>query len=216
MREAPSISVHRNVPIATWLGLLFLLFYIASARGTLSFGDDFSMLCVTRSIATMASVAVPSTAPGARRGVNGRYYSKFGLGQSALAVPFYLIGSFVFKRFNPATHQANPAANPIVYSVCMLGILTGAGTVFLLYLTCITLAFRQFASIASAIAFGCCTFAWFYARTLMTEPTSTFFLLLAFYGSLRYTNVGRWSGLFISGIALAIAILVRLLVCCPD
>jgi hypothetical protein len=52
MRDALSFAVRSNVFIATWLGLLFLLFYTATARGTLSFGDDFSMLCVTRSIAT--------------------------------------------------------------------------------------------------------------------------------------------------------------------
>jgi hypothetical protein len=201
---------HCNRLVAAWLGLFSLLLYIGTARGTLSFGDDASMLGVTRSIATHASFAVPPGTPGASPGIDGRYYSKYGLGQSALAVPFYLVGRFVYERSDAVLRNANPDANPITYCACLLGIVSGAATVVLLYLTCISLGFGQFASAISTIAFGASTFAWFYARTFMTEPTSTFFLVLAFYALLSSTQDSGLFWLFVSGFGLGVALLVRL------
>jgi len=195
--------------VAIWLGLFFLLFYIASARGTMSFGDDASMLRVARSIATQASVAVPPDTPGSMRGIDGRYYSIFNIGQSVLGVPFYLMGAFAKHYSDPHLRDVNPAADPITYFACLLGILSASGAVILLYLTCVELGFCQFAGIFTALAFGTCTFIWYYAQTFMTEPTSTFFLSLTFYGLLRFTKNSRLVWLLVSGIGLSVAILVR-------
>ncbi len=204
---------HTRVLISIWLSIFFALFYVATARGTLTFGDDMSMLSVTRSIATEGSVAVPPGTPGAKLGVDGRYYSKYGLGQSLLGVPFYLIGAFIQDHYSDRmllAEHANPNANPLTYCVCLLGIISTVGTVVLLYLSCLRLGFDESASIVAALAFGTCTFAWFYARTFMTEPTSTFFFLLAFYCLLRCDGGRRFAWLFLSGLGLGAAILVRL------
>jgi hypothetical protein len=158
-----TIAVHSNRLIATCLGLFTLLLYIGTARGTLSFGDAASMLAVTRSIATQGSVAVPD-APGAVRGVDGQCYSKYALGQSVLAVPFYLVGSHLCGNCD-SSHSVNPSANPVVYSVCLLGIFSGAATVVLFYAASVSLGFGQLGSALAALALGACTFAWFYART---------------------------------------------------
>jgi hypothetical protein len=203
----------RAALIATWLGLFFSFFYIASAKGTLSFGDDVSMFRVTRSIATEMSVAVPADTPGVKRGVDGRYYSKFGLGQSVLGLPFYLVGAFIQDHYsNPVLRNAygETYANPVVFCVCLLGIFSMVGAIVLLYLSCLTLGFDERASIVAALAFGGCTFAWYYARTFMTEPSSTFFLILAFYSLLRFTRGRRSTWLSVSGLGLGFAIWVRL------
>jgi 4-amino-4-deoxy-L-arabinose transferase-like glycosyltransferase len=209
--HVPANRRSRLIPL--WLAIFFALFYVASARGTLSFGDDVSMLSVTRSIATQGSVAVLPGTPGTKRGVDGRYYSKYGLGQSLLGVPFYLMGAFVQDHYSDrallAAHP-NPDANPLTFCVCLLGNISTVGAVVLLYLSCLKLGFDEAASAVAALAFGTCTFAWFYARTFMTEPTSTFFLLLAFYGLLRREEMQGYAWLCISGIGLGSAILVRL------
>jgi hypothetical protein len=77
--------------------------------------------------------------------VDGRYYSKYALGQSVLGVRFYLIGRFLYERSDPAMRSANPSANPIIYCACLLGIVNGSAAVVLLYLTCISLGFHEFA-----------------------------------------------------------------------
>jgi 4-amino-4-deoxy-L-arabinose transferase-like glycosyltransferase len=196
--------------VAIWLGLFLSLFYIATARGTMTFGDDISMLRVTRSVATQASFAVQPDTPRSTRGIDGRYYSKYGIGQSVLGVPFYLIGAFVAKHYSdPHLRGVNPYANPITYFACLLGIFSASGAVIFFYLTCAELGFCQSAGIFSALALGTCTFVWYYARTYMTEPTSTFFLILAFYGLLRFTKDSRLVWLLISGISLCLAVLVR-------
>ena len=167
------------------------------------------MLQVTRSIATQASVAVPPDTPGSRRGIDGRYYSKYGIGQSVLGVPFYLMGTFAKHYSDPHLRDINLKADPITYFACLLGILSASGAAVLFYLSCMELGLSQSAGIFSALAFGTCTFVWFYARTFMTEPTSTFFLILTFYGLLRFTKDGRLVWLLVSGIGLSMAILVR-------
>jgi 4-amino-4-deoxy-L-arabinose transferase-like glycosyltransferase len=94
--------------------------------------------------------------------------------------------------------------------VCLLGTFCTVGTVLLLYLSCLQLGFDEYASILAALTFGTCTFAWFYARTFMTEPASTFFLVLTFYAMLRFKGGRRLTWLCLSGFGLGLAILVRM------
>lgn len=195
---------------AIWLALFFSCFYLASARGTMSFGDDVSMLRVTESIATRGSVAVPPDTPGASQAKDGRSYSKYGLGQSLLGVPFYFAGSYFQSHCCPPNTFLNPSATPITYFVCMLGIFSGVGAIVLLYLSCIELGFDEVASLITAVAFGTCTFHWFYARTFMTEPPSTLLLLSTFYGLLRSNQATESKWIFVSGFGAGAAILVRL------
>ena len=210
LRLRSYLADHRPTAIVTWLGLFFLLFYLAGARGTMSFGDDISMLAVTESIATKGSVAVAPETPGATAGLEGRYYSKYGLGQSLLGVPFYLVGAYLQNHLAKPNTYLNPNADPITYWVCLLGIFSGVGAVVFLYLSCTELGFGERASIIATIAFGACTFEWFYARTFMTEVPSTFFMIAAFYAMLRVrdTMLAKW--LWWSGFSLGLAALVRL------
>src|ERR1700683_5603066 len=210
LRLRSYLADHRPTAIVTWLGLFFLLFYVAGARGTMSFGDDISMLAVTESIATKGSVAVAPETPGATAGLEGRYYSKYGLGQSLLGVPFYLVGAYLQNHLAKPNTYLNPNADPITYWVCLLGIFSGVGAVVFLYLSCTELGFGERASIIATIAFGACTFEWFYARTFMTEVPSTFFLICAFYALLRWReeNSTRW--LWCAGISSGLSVFVRL------
>jgi len=105
----------------------------------MSFGDDVSYFRVSQSIATQASVAVPPDTPGSMRGIDGRYYSIFAIGQSVLGVPFYLMGAFAKHYSDPHLRDVNPAADPITYFACLLGILSASGAVVLFYLSCVEL-----------------------------------------------------------------------------
>src|ERR1700683_4444380 len=209
LRLRSYLADHRPAAIVTWLGLFYLLFYLAGARGTMSFGDDKSMLAVTRSIATHGSVAVPPGTPRVNMAKDGRYYSKYGLGESVLAVPFYFVCAYVLDSAKPDSYP-NPSADPITYAVCLVGIFSGVGAVVVLYLSCVELGFGDRASIIAAIAFGACTFEWFYARTFMSEVPSTFFLICAFYALLRWReeNSTRW--LWCAGISSGLSVFVRL------
>src|SRR5688572_5067795 len=91
MRDAARIGDRHPA----WLFAITFLFYVSTATGVLEFGDDWSMVQVTHSIVEQGTVRVPATTPGSASGRDGQHYSKYGLGQSVLAVPFYLAGTNV-------------------------------------------------------------------------------------------------------------------------
>ena len=197
---------------ALWLFVSFVFLYLSTSTGVLDFGDDWSMLQVTSSIVDRSQIDVPQTTPGSVPGADGRYYSKYGLGQSLLAVPFYVAGmrlstlagipSFDGKHFGQAT--------PLTYVLTMLGVVATAASVALLFLCCLTLGFDRRASALAALALGLGTFAWYWSRTFMTEPPSMLLLLLAFYAQLRDARRPSPAWLAVAGTALGYALLLRM------
>jgi len=95
----------REVRHAQCLFIITFLIYLGSSAGVLEFGDDWSMLQVTNSIVNHGAVNIPASTPGTALGPDGLYYSKYGLGQSILAIPFYVIG--VKLSYLPESQQAN-------------------------------------------------------------------------------------------------------------
>jgi hypothetical protein len=202
-----------NRRTALWLFGVCVLIYAGTAKGVLEQVDDVAMLRVTRSIVQDASVAVAFDTPGAMPGVDGRFYTRYGLGQSLLAIPFYLVGARL-PDIVPTTNLFDPhgfvTANPTAFAVTGVGILTTSASVALLYLTCRAIGCGKAGALATALALGLGTFAWFYARTYMSEPPSMFFALLAFYGLVRYSARPRVIWLFVSGAATGAMLLLRI------
>jgi 4-amino-4-deoxy-L-arabinose transferase-like glycosyltransferase len=220
-RSVPQ-SPDRRTTLA--LFILFLFLYVGTAKGVLEHVDDLAMLRVTQSIVRDTSVAVPPDTPGAMAGVDGRFYTRYGLGQSLLAIPFYVLGSLLPADV-PTANIFDPhgfvVANPIAFSVTALGILSAAGSVALVFLSCRALGFGPPESVLASLSLGLGTFAWFYARTFMSEPTSMFTALLAFYGLLRFSacfrvradlsgSIKPLAWLALSGVGAGLAILLRI------
>ncbi len=196
---------------ALWLFIGIFLVYLSTATGVLDFGDDWSMLYVTRSIVESGGVSVPASAPGVVHGADGHYYSKYGLGQSLLAIPFYVAGT------NIAAFDGTPAVassgilqgTALTYVVTMLGMLASAASASLFFLSARLLGFGVRASLGAALGLAFGTFAWYWARTFMTEPTSMFMLVLAFYAQLRDALRPSRPWLAGAGAALAFALVLR-------
>jgi hypothetical protein len=208
--------------LAWLLSAFFTCLYLASAKGLLEHGDDVSMFLVTESMVERGNSSVPADSPGAALGVDGRYYSKYGIGQSVLAIPLFLFGRSLewLSPVKPVVRgdEGLARASIPIYVVSLLGALCTAATVALLFLTCRLLGCARMASLAAALALGLGTFAWHYARTFMSEPASTLAVLLAVYAALRFlvygasarsgrTSMCRW--LVLSGAAAGAAVLIR-------
>lgn len=204
--------------VAAWLFILLSLLYLATAKGVLEYGDDISMLQVTQAMVNRGDVNVP-TPPGNLEGVvrttgeDGRSYSRYGIGQSLLAIPLYMIGS-VLERFVPESHiivdaQGVNRNGVLVYTVSLIGVITTALTAAILYLVCRAIGFGYIGSIFAAISMGVGTFAWHYSRTFMSEPPSMLSILLAFYGLLQFSRWKSTVWVFLSGAAASLAILLR-------
>jgi dolichyl-phosphate-mannose-protein mannosyltransferase len=197
--------------IARWLFLAALLLYVASATGVLVYGDDLSMLAVTRSLAS-GRLDVPAGTPAAVEGVDGRFYSKAGIGQSLIAVPFFAAGSIARQwwRGDAVVDDAGLVrANAVIYIVSLIGPLATALAVAMLFRTCRATGCSVAASVTAAAALGVCTFAWHYARTFMTEPTSMAAALAAFYALFTFTETREDRWLAASGATSGCAILLR-------
>jgi Dolichyl-phosphate-mannose-protein mannosyltransferase len=138
-------------------------------------------------LATEESLGIP--------GKDGRYYSWYGLGQSLLAVPFYLFGKYV----------GNPGA-----AVVMINPLVSALTCVIIFRFCSVLGYSQRASLAAALLYGLGTFAWPYAKMEQEAPVTTCWGLLCFYWSYLYVKQGVSKYLIFSSVSLGMAVLTRL------
>jgi hypothetical protein len=199
--------------IACWLFACFMLLYIGTAVGILRYGDDISMMHVTARMLNRGDFEVGAGTPGSNPGPDGRYYSKFGIGQSLLALPFYRVGQ-ALEAVWPTRSTVDvtwwiTGGTPVLV-VSLIGILSSAGTVALLYLAGRLLGCSRWAGVWAALALGLGTFVWHYSRTFMTEPTSSFALLLAFVGLQRFARSGRSTWLWVSGAGAGWATLLRL------
>ncbi len=89
-------SPHRRV--AWLLGIAVWLVYLTTAGGTLGTGDAVAMYTEARAIVTRGATDVPaSESEEAWRGIDGRYYTPFGIGQPLYDVPFLLAGRAISR-----------------------------------------------------------------------------------------------------------------------
>ena len=87
-----------------WLFGLALGVYLFTAGGSLTTSDAVVTYDVTSNLVERGTVATSGNLLGmeAFRGADGRYYSPFGIGQSAYNIPFYVAGT-TFVRMTGVT-----------------------------------------------------------------------------------------------------------------
>ena len=103
-------------------------------------------------------------------------YSKYGLGMSVLAVPFYVLGKVLSALLGIEESMATQ------FTVSMInGILTAFSCVMIYCFALDRLSFRYSTGLFLAAGFGLSTIAWYYSEDFMSEPATTLFLLTAVY-----------------------------------
>lgn len=181
------------------LFVLVLSVYLLTASGHVPPYDVISELGVAQSMVRHGTFeAAPGTA--SVRGLGGRHYSPFGLGESLLLLPAALAGEWA-----PAA-QARPVS---LFVASLLNPLVAALAVVFLFALVLDLGFALPTALWSALLFGFATIQWPYAHIgFDVTPAST--LLLGSLLALRRGLAGarrRW--LAGSGAALGGALLVR-------
>jgi len=80
--------------MAAWVFVSALALYSLTAGGSLTSSDAVVTFELTRSLVERGSIALSGNILGseANRGLDGRYYSQFGIGHSLYNLPFYLAG----------------------------------------------------------------------------------------------------------------------------
>lgn len=219
------------------LGVFFtiLLLCVITAGGHLYSPDEEVMFRVTESIATRARLHVPPLTDGdgstfaTRRGVNGREYAQYGIGNSLAAVPLYWAGALACKfipaetagrtldfqtqLYAPQSDTGRGHALLKRFFVSFTGAFVAAATATLLYLLCRRISEGRYSPIAcwvTALAYGACTLALPHARTFFSEPLATLFVLLTFYLLYRPGHGLSNRRAALAGAAFALALMTRL------
>jgi hypothetical protein len=173
------------------LGLLVfglaLTVYLGTAGGSLATTDAVVSYDVTRQLVEHGAVALSSNLVGneAYRGLDGRYYSPFGLAQSLWNVPFYLTGRAAATLLprghldeTMVTKAAVALGNAVAAGICvwlvwLLARRTGAGARL---------------AVGTALAAGFCTSLWPYSKFGYNAPLAALF---GYTSAMRSLTQGR-------------------------
>jgi len=201
-RNVSSPETRRGIAIYGGVALLLVCVYGLTAPGYIDVSDGQTMFAVTESIVEDQDSSI-SPELGGRPGVLGEYYSKYGIVWSALAVPFYMLGS--------ALDTAVPAlaGRMTIFLVSMVNVLVTVLTCLVLLRFCRALGFSSDTAALVTLAYGLGTMAWHYALKPFSEPLVALGLLSCSY--LLYRNrqePSHWRPL-IAGACMALAIMAK-------
>jgi hypothetical protein len=222
----------RDRRVVAFLVAFLLLTYLLLSSLRIDSGDGEAIYQVTRSFVEGRGFAIPPPDPDAvvvdgfgepfppeelrgggpygAWGSDGRYYAQYGVGQSLLAVPFYLLGRGVYRLAGWGTEGFVTRAAVMLLNPLALSVLGGV-----LYSLARRLGYGKGAAAGIALMACLATPLFVYSKTFFSEPLVALALavavLAALEGSERSTgawvNCGAASGavVLIKPVALVVA-----------
>jgi hypothetical protein len=207
--EASDASVSRATRLLL-LGVTLLTFavYLLSARGIPITPDEQIVFDTTAALAH-GRVAIDTPVLDQLHGLavtrsDGRRVGIYGIGTSAVSLPFFEAGKLVSHLAPEADRQK------VVWNMTMFtGALLTAATVFVLMLTCLLLGAPPAGAVLIGVAYGLGSFAYPHASTLFTEPGTALCVIAAAYFAFRSARTRRRLDLVACGACAAAALLFR-------
>ena len=195
----------KKLKIQLFLFLFFFSIFALTGQGSIQSADGKIMFFLTQAMVENQSVSFSEVI--SMENAPGPQFSKYGLGMSILAIPFYIFGKVLSALLGIEASLATQ------FSVSMINALLTAFSCLIMY----QFATKRFnfsprTSLLLASGFGLSTIAWYYSEDFMSEPATTFFLLSAVYFVTSKDPVTRKSDLFTAGTFLALAVSCRLAV----
>ena len=186
-------KVNRRIIFCLFI-FIFAIYYLTGSETTVSNTDaSQARYEVTKSLVERFDVSIPNDLAGVR-GKDGRNYSWYGLGQSLLSVPFYILGNYTGTPRD---------------TVLKINTFFGPAVTVLIFIFSVFLGYSRRASLLAAFFYGMCTMAWPVAKRPFDHTTETFFVLLAGYYMYRYSVCAKVSIILLSGICLGMAFNIR-------
>lgn len=200
--RAPSVRA-----TAAWLFVLIASIYLLTAAGRFANYDAESMFAVTRSLYERGSLDVGpcdtrSWSIACVRGVDGRYYSGYGVVPSAAALPFFAAGraAGVITGFNPELAAAT--------AVSFMNSLAGALACVALFLWAVQARCTLRESALAAILLAFATPLWFHStKEFYSEPLFALFVV----GSFAALSRGTRSSAIVAGVLFGLTVGTRVL-----
>ncbi len=190
----------RSLPLALF-AFVFGAYMLTYSRAFDIRADEGAMFAVTESIVKFGQANIDQANhlqymhQGAV-GPDGARYSKYGIGQSLAALPFYALALAV------------PAFG-LVDAVLLLNPLAGALSVVILMCAALELGASRRRALAVALIYGFCTPAWAYAKNFYSEPLTGLGFALSCWGMAILFIRLRTAGAILAGIGLGLAVLTR-------
>ena len=185
-----------------------LLVYLATAGGSLTSSDAVVAFDVTRNLCEHGSLAYSGELLGmeAHRGVDGRYYSPFGVAQSVYNVPFYILGRAAARTLD--LHVGKSDSVPKA-AVALGGTVAAAAAVALTWLLALEVTGSAAVALLAAALFGAGTVFWPYSKFGFNAPLATCCVLAGVLWLWSGVRRGRVAPLAVSGLAFGAAMLTR-------
>lgn len=186
--------------------LLALVLYLATTGGSMA--TDVMSYEVAKGIVEDGSVAMSYNVLNmdAHRGVDGRYYSPYGIGHPLYVVPFYAAGRIVEGAIGSGVGK--PEAVRKAFLV-MGNAVAGALTVWLAFLFAHRIGGSPRASALTALTLGFGTFLWPYSKFGFSAPLTALTVVWGVYGVWVGTRERRPVFLWLGGSGIGWALLVR-------
>lgn len=194
-----------------FLALVIYLFSLSVIRAFHS-EDEFSYFYLVYSIVENNSFIIDQTVAGHHLNntenfvnYNGNWYSKYPPGLPFLAIPFYLIGRFIWQSLGFDGF-------PFII-MCSISSFSAAFSLVIVYEFCTFFKFSYIAKRATIVTYGFGTIAWVYAKTFFSHSTATLFILLSLYFFISMARDEKEDLVYVksllSGIAIGLATLIR-------
>ena len=210
MSEPSSITQRKQEPLTPLAFLtlcilfsFFLIAFLSVSSGLIASSDGVTVFNVTQALVERGEIAVKGD--NVAEGVGGRLYSRYGIGLSLAAIPFYLLGK-AMTLFSPAH------LDPLVLkgAVSLTNAAIGALACILLFLAALRFGYSQGVAFLLTVAFAFSTFFIVYAtKSFLTQPLETVSMLGSIYHLVRSRDDDTRRRPFYAGLFAGVGILTK-------
>jgi hypothetical protein len=180
--------------------------YLATAGGGLTSIDAVMTYEVTRSLVLHGTTAFDVRGLNQHPGVDGRYYSRFGIGQSIYNIPFYVAGRAAHQVLGLRIGRSDSLEKA---AVSLGSAVAAAGIVWVAYLFAFRLSGSAAGARRTALALALGTLVWPYSKFGFNVALTGWCLTAAIYSAWVGVRLDRLQVLGASGAWLAGAFLTR-------
>jgi hypothetical protein len=148
---------------ALFLFLFFAGVYLLTLRGTHTSVDDIPRFNLTDALLSKGTIQIQPTIMASATTVDGRVYSKYGIGLSLVMAPLWWAGQGLTRILPEAFQRA--MAQPQIFAMSTANQWLGALAVALLFLIARRVGFRERTALIVALAAGLGSMLWLNAQT---------------------------------------------------
>lgn len=203
----PTDRYHVPFSFKLFFFMFLFLFFSLFVRGMPPNGDPVNYFVVARSIVETGSAGMEKIdlIP-LERGTDGKYYSKFGIGQSLLEAPFYAVARMIAPGDDGSGYRYS-----FLYFITVLSIpaVSALSAVFFLMLLCAA-GFDKKTSMITTLLFAFATMIWPYAKLGFSEPLQVCAIASALYFALMSGEGGAEKYSAWCAVSMGILILTKI------